>query len=150
MARRAGVGIGTLYRHFPTREALVLELYRHDLQHLIDLAPELRVAHPLLTVLRLWFDEVARYGRLKSGVAEVVHAATDARRDDPSYGPFVGAIGVLLEAGAADGTLKAGIDPQDVLLRLGAVWRIDPARDGEARAARIPEPIVDGLRAGHE
>ncbi|MFF7751067.1 helix-turn-helix domain-containing protein [Streptomyces sp. NPDC007971] len=46
IAKRAGVGIGTLYRHFPTREALVLELYRHDLHHLIDLAPELRDAPP--------------------------------------------------------------------------------------------------------
>ncbi|MFF7751068.1 hypothetical protein ACFZCP_17810 [Streptomyces sp. NPDC007971] len=98
----------------------------------------------------MWFDEVARYGRLKFGVAEVVHAATDARRDDPSHAPFVGAIGVLLEAGAADGTLKAGIDPEDVLLQLSVVWRIDPARNSEARAARILELIVDGLRAGHE
>lgn len=46
IAKKAGVGIGTLYRHFPTREALILELYRRDLQYLIDLAPRLRDEHP--------------------------------------------------------------------------------------------------------
>ncbi|MEU6818163.1 TetR/AcrR family transcriptional regulator [Streptomyces sp. NPDC046860] len=147
IARRAGVGIGTLYRHFPTREALVMELYRHDLQHLIDLAPRLRDEQPPLTALRMWFDEVARYGRLKFGVAEVIHAATGSAQEDPFYRPFVQAIGTLLETGAAEGTLKEGVDPEDVLLQLSVLWRIDPTRDGEARAARILTLIVDGLRA---
>lgn len=147
IARRAGVGIGTLYRHFPTREALVMELYRHDLQHLIDLAPQLRDTQTPLTALRMWFDEVARYGRLKFGVAEVIHAATGNGQEDEFYGPFVQAIGTLLDAGAAEGTLKAGVDPEDVLLQLSVLWRIDPSRDGEARAERILNLIVDGLRA---
>nr|WP_203614762.1 TetR/AcrR family transcriptional regulator [Streptomyces sp. SID13726] len=147
IAKQAGVGIGTLYRHFPTREALVMELYRHDIQHLIDRAPALLTAHPPLDALRLWFDEVAHYGRLKFGVAEVIHAATGGAADDEFYAPFVDAIGLLLEAGAADGSLKPGIDPEDVLLQLSVLWRIDPARGGEERAARILELIVDGLRS---
>ncbi|MFD8914617.1 TetR/AcrR family transcriptional regulator [Streptomyces sp. NPDC059575] len=147
IAKKAGVGIGTLYRHFPTREALIMELYRNDLQHLIDLAPQFRDTHTPLAALRLWFEEVARYGRLKFGVAEVIHAATGAGREDEFYDPFLGAIGVLLDAGAADGSLKAGVDPEDVLLQLSVLWRIDPARDGEARAERILGLIVDGLRA---
>ncbi|MFQ3561331.1 TetR/AcrR family transcriptional regulator [Streptomyces gramineus] len=147
IARTAGVGIGTLYRHFPTREALIMELYRHDLQHLIDLAPELLRTHPPLVALRRWFDEVARYGRLKFGVSEVVHAAMGGGTD-PMYEPFVRAIAVLLDAGAADGTLKPEVDPEDVLLQLSVLWRIDPARgDAQARAARILELVVDGLRA---
>ncbi|MEU6140706.1 TetR/AcrR family transcriptional regulator [Streptomyces sp. NPDC047081] len=149
IAKQAGVGIGTLYRHFPTREALVLELYRHDIQHLIDRAPELLAEHEHepLEALRLWFDEVAHYGRLKFGVAEVIHAATDGGRDDEHYEPFLRAIGLLLDAGAADGSLKPGLDPEDVLLQLSVLWRIDPARGGEERAARILALIVDGLRA---
>ncbi|MEV7145595.1 MULTISPECIES: TetR/AcrR family transcriptional regulator [unclassified Streptomyces] len=147
IARTAGVGIGTLYRHFPTREALIMELYRHDLQHLIDLAPELLRTHPPLVALRRWCDEVARYGRLKFGVSEVVHAAMGGGAD-PMYEPFVRAIAVLLDAGAADGTLKPDVDPEDVLLQLSVLWRIDPARgDAQARAARILELVVDGLRA---
>lgn len=148
IARKAGVGIGTLYRHFPTREAQIMELYRHDLQHLIDLAPRLLGTHPPLEALRRWFDEVARYGRLKFGVSEVVHAATGGAAEDPMYGPFVAAMGVLLAAGAADGSLKPGIDPEDVLLQLSVLWRIDPARgDAEARAARILV-LIRGRAAG--
>lgn len=147
IAKKAGVGIGTLYRHFPTRDALILELYRHDIQQLIDLAPALLAENRPLTALRLWFAEVARYGRLKYGVAEVIHAATNAGVDDEYYAPFVAAIGVLMDAGAADGSLKPGLDPEDVLLQLSVLWRIDPARDGEARAARILDLIIDGLRA---
>jgi len=147
IAKQAGVGIGTLYRHFPTREALVLELYRHDIQHLIDRAPALLAEHRPLDALRLWFDEVAHYGQLKFGVAEVIHAATNGGVDDEYYTPFVRAIGVLLDAGAADGSLKPGIDPEDVLLQLSVLWRIDPERGGAERAARILTLIVDGLRS---
>ncbi|MFJ5302797.1 TetR/AcrR family transcriptional regulator [Streptomyces sp. NPDC088350] len=147
IAKQAGVGIGTLYRHFPTREALILELYRHDIQHLIDRAPVLLADHPPLVALRRWFDEVAHYGRLKYGVAEVIHAATDGGADDEHFAPFVAAIDVLLKAGATGGSLKSGIDPEDVLLQLSVLWRLDPARGGEARAGRILDLIVDGLRA---
>ncbi|MGW7608822.1 TetR/AcrR family transcriptional regulator [Streptomyces sp. NPDC054766] len=146
IAKKAGVGIGTLYRHFPNRESLIIELYRHDIRHLIDLAPALAESHPPLQALRQWFDEVARYGRLKYGVAEVIHAATDRGLDDEYYEPFLGAIAVLLDAGAAEGTLKDGLDPEDVLLQLSVLWRIDPARGGDVRAARILDLIVDGLR----
>ncbi|WP_328676774.1 TetR/AcrR family transcriptional regulator [Streptomyces sp. NBC_00343] len=146
IAKEAGVGIGTLYRHFPTREALILELYRHDIQHLIDRAPVLLADHPPLMALRLWFDEVAHYGRLKYGVAEVIHAATDGGADE-YFAPFVAAIALLLKAGAADGSLKSGLDPEDVLFQLSVLWRLDPARGGEARAGRILDLTVDGLRA---
>ena len=145
IARDAGVGIGTLYRHFPTREALILELYNTHLQELVDLAPRLAQDHPPLVALRLWFDEVARYGRLKYGVAEVVHAATNGGLDDPFLEPFLDAIRMLLDAGASAGELKDGIDSYDVLLQLGVLWRIPPDHGAE-RAARILDLLVDGLR----
>jgi AcrR family transcriptional regulator len=148
IARQAGVGIGTLYRHFPTRESLIVALYRNALQELIDLAPALLESRPPLAALRAWLDEVARYGQLKYGVSEVIHAATSGGLDDEYYQPFLGAIAVLLEAGAADGSLKAGLDPEDVLLQVSVLWRIDPATDGQAKAERILGLIVDGLRAG--
>lgn len=143
IARQAGVGIGTLYRHFPSREALIVELYRHDIQRLIDLAPALAATQPPLEALRNWFGEVARYGQLKYGAAEIIHAATS---DDEYYEPFVHAIAVLLDHGAAAGELKPGLDPEDVLMQLSVLWRLDPERGGEARAARILDLIVDGLQ----
>jgi hypothetical protein len=99
---------------------------------------------PPLEALRLWFGEVARYGQLKYGAAEIIHAATS---DDEHYEPFVRAIAVLLDHGAADGSLKKGLDPEDVLLQLSVLWRIDQERGGEARAERILDLIIDGLRA---
>jgi len=145
LAKLAGIGVGTLYRHFPTREALIMEVYQHDIQRLIDLAPELLREHPPEEALRRWLAEVARYGRLKYGAAEVIHAATGQGLQDPAYRPFVAAIAALLDAGSAAGVLKAGLDPEDVLLQLGALWRIPPRPDRDARAARILELIIDGL-----
>ncbi|HEX5120387.1 MAG TPA: TetR/AcrR family transcriptional regulator [Pseudonocardiaceae bacterium] len=145
IAKRAGVGIGTLYRHFPTRESLIVALYRHDIQELIDLAPALLADRPPLAALRGWFDEVARYGQLKYGVAEVIHAAAGGGLDDEYYAPLVHAIAQLMAAGVAEGSLKPDVDPEDVLLQLGVLWRINPDNGGQARAARILDLIVDGL-----
>lgn len=92
---------------------------------------------------------VSRAGRgsqLKYGVAEVIHAAANGGLDDEHYGPFLGAITVLLDAGAAEGTLKSGTDPQDVLLQLSVLWRIPPGNGDQERAARILGLVVDGLR----
>jgi AcrR family transcriptional regulator len=146
IAKRAGVGIGTLYRHFPARESLILALYDRDISELIDLAPALVAEHEPIEALRRWFAEVARYGSLKYGVAEVIHAATGGGLDDEHYAPFVAAIGTLLAAGTADGSLKPDLDPEDVLLQLSVLWRIDPA-GGPARAERVLTLIIDGLRA---
>src|ERR1700712_5592126 len=62
IAKLAGIGVGTLYRHFPTREALILEIYSRDIQSVLDLASTLLDRHPPLVALRAWLDEVARSG----------------------------------------------------------------------------------------
>src|SRR5580693_5308676 len=59
IAKRAGVGIATVYRHFPTREALVLEVYRHEVTQLAEAAPALLASHPPLDALRKWMDRLA-------------------------------------------------------------------------------------------
>jgi hypothetical protein len=100
---------------------------------------------PLRLQFHPWFGEVARYGQLKYGAAKVIHAATS---DGEYYEPFVRAIAIMLDHGAADGSLKQGLDPEDVLLQLSVLWRIGPDRGGEARAERILSLIIDGLREG--
>jgi AcrR family transcriptional regulator len=146
IAKRAGVGPGTLYRHFPTREALIVELYHHEIQKIIDLAHTLAADLPPLDALRRWFEVLAHYGRFKYGVSEVIHAATNGGLDDKNYEPFLQAIAALLDAGVASQELKPGIDPQDVLLQLSVLWRIPPSDDAAARAARLLDLILDGLR----
>lgn len=147
IAKKAGVGPGTLYRHFPTREALVLAVYRHDVQQLVDSAPLLLEEHPPLDALRLWFDRLAYYGRIKHGLADVLHAATSDGLVGETYGPVIGAITLLLRACEEAGSIRSGLDPDDVLLMLGFLWRIDPSGDWEARANRMLDLVVDGLRA---
>src|ERR1700675_465744 len=74
VAKRAGVGQGTLYRHFPTREDLLAEVYREDVDELVAAAPALLAEHEPLTALACWFDRVAGYARIKRGVFAAVEA----------------------------------------------------------------------------
>jgi AcrR family transcriptional regulator len=145
LARRAGVGVGTLYRHFPTREALVMALYEREVGELIELAPALLAEHDPAGAFRRWTDEVARMGRLKFGVAEVIHAATSGGVDDPAYQPFVGAIATLLTAGEAAGVVRPGTDPEAVLLLLSALWRIPPNDQAEHRTQQLLQLVRDAV-----
>src|SRR5580658_6060935 len=79
IAKAAGVGAGTLYRHFPSRESLVLGVYRKEIDTLVALAPVLLAKHPPLQAFRIWCDRLAKFGRMKYGVADIVHAATSAQ-----------------------------------------------------------------------
>ena len=146
VAKIAGVGPGTLYRHFPTREDLVLAVYRDELEQLVALAPALLAAHPPLAALRLWFARLAAGGQMKSGVAAIVHSESGEGIAREAYGPVVGAIRQLVVACADEGSLRSDLDPDDVLLLLGFLWRIDPASGGGERAERLLGLVMDGLR----
>ncbi len=148
IAKKAGVGAGTLYRHFPTREALVLAVYRLDVQQLADSATELLAAHPPLTALRLWCDRLADFGRIKHGLAEVLTAATSDGLVDEAYGPVLAAITQLLTACNQAGAVRPGLVPDDVLLLLGFLWRIDDGDGAAAKADRMLGLVMDALRAG--
>jgi AcrR family transcriptional regulator len=145
IAKRAGVGQGTMYRHFPSREALLLAVYRQDVQAVIDAAPALLAAHPPAEALRRWFGRLASYGRIKHGVAEAVEAATRADLSSEYYGPVTGAITLLLDAGQAAGEIRPDVDADEVLLLVGFLWRLD--NDGwERRASHLLDLVMDGLR----
>jgi AcrR family transcriptional regulator len=148
IAKKAGVGPGTLYRHFPSREALVLAVYRYDVQKLADAAPELLASYPSVRALRLWCDRLAHYGLIKHGLAEVLHSVTSDGLAGETYGPVIGAITVLLTACEQDGSIRPGVDPDDILLLLGFLWRIDPGPDAATRAARLLDLVIGGLQAG--
>ncbi len=87
IAKAAGVGFGTLYRHFATREALVLTLYHSEMQRLVDRAPELLQAHEPLDALRLWLQEVARPARRPSPDGRAVAHPARARRGSARRAP---------------------------------------------------------------
>ena len=148
IAKKAGVGPGTLYRHFPSREALVLAVYRYDVKQLADAAAKLLADNPPIEALRLWFDRLAHYGIIKHGLADALQAATSDALVGETYEPVINAITLLLQACTDEGSIGAGHDPDDVLLILGFLWRIDPGPGAEAKARRLLDLLMAGLRAG--
>lgn len=146
IAKRAGVGAGTLYRHFPTREALILAVYRHDVQRLVDLVPKLLRAHPPLDAYRMWFFKAADYVRVKHGLGDALHSAAVQDAINETYAPFVGAVGQLLDACARDGSLRPDLDPADVVWLMSSLWRVDGGAAGKRQAKRIMELAIEGLR----
>jgi AcrR family transcriptional regulator len=146
IAKTAGVGPGTLYRHFPSREALVLGVYRKEIDALVALAPALIAKHTPARAFSLWCDRLAHYGRMKHGIADVLHSAVSERDFQETYWPMVGAIRHILDAGEASGTFKPGTNAEDLLLLLGFLWRIPPGAEGKVRAERLLTLVLAGLR----
>ena len=146
IAQRAGVGAGTLYRHFPSREALILAAYRHDVQALVDSVGDVLAGHEPLDAFRVWFERLAGYVRVKHGLGEALHSAAVQDAVNQTYAPVTAAVGQLLAACEAAGVIRRGLDPADVLLLMGFLWRTGPGPDGKAQAARLLDLVTDGLR----
>ena len=144
IARQAGVGQGTLYRHFPTREDLLAEVYREDVGNLVAAAPALLAEHEPLTALALWFDLVADYARVKRGVFAAVELAVSQDLAAHSLGPIGEALTTLLGAGKADGTIRPDVDARDVILLIGYLTRLEPA-EWDTRARHLLQVVLDGL-----
>lgn len=146
IAKAAGVGQGTLYRHFPTREALLAEVYRDDVEALVAAAPQLLDSHPPLEAMARWFSRVAEYARVKRGVFA---AATQSVRDElvgHSAQPIDAAVTALLEAGKAAGEIRPEAEARDVVLLIGFLTRLED-EEWDVRAHRILGMVLDGLRA---
>ena len=148
IAKRAGVANATLYRHFPTRESLVLEVYRHEVRQLVDTATRLLAEQEPGEALREWVARLAQYAMTKHGLADAIRAAASPGSElfEETYSPIVGALGKLLAAAEQAGAVRYGLDPDDVILALAGLWEIDPSTDWKARAARLYELVFTGLR----
>ncbi len=146
IARRAGVGIGTLYRRFPTRDALVEAVYRSEVAQLHDAAGELLHALPPDEALAAWMDRLIAYVMTNRGMASALRCAAAAKEELAAHSRagLLDAIGTLLAAGAAAGTLRADVSADDVLRALAAVWPLEDA----AQARTLAGLLVDGLRYG--
>jgi AcrR family transcriptional regulator len=145
IARQAGVGQGTLYRHFPTREDLLAEVYREDVGELVAAAPVLLAEHDPVTALARWFDRVAEYARVKRGVFAAVEVALGQDLAAHSLGPLGEALTTLLDAGKAEGSIRPDVDARDIILLVGYLTRLEEA-EWEARAGHLLQIILDGLR----
>lgn len=146
IAKRAGVGPGTLYRHYPTREALILAVYQHDMRQLVDSVPEVLAAQAPLEALQAWFHTLADYVRVKHGLGEALQTAAAQDAINATYAPVVSAVAALLDACVADGSVRDGLDPDDVLLLMGFLWRVPDGPTGSQQARRMMEIAINGLR----
>ncbi|MFI6617397.1 TetR/AcrR family transcriptional regulator [Streptomyces sp. NPDC050528] len=146
IAKRAGVGTGTLYRHFPTREALILEVYRLDVDRLVGSVPEVLAAHTPLDALRQWFTTLAAYVRLKHGLGDALNTAAAQEVVSTTSVAVTAAVGRLLDACEHAGAVRPGLDPTDVIMLLSCLWRTPDNPEGVAQADRLMELAIDGFR----
>ncbi len=146
IAKRAGVGAGTLYRHFPTREDLILAVYQRDLQRLVDSVPDILAEHPPLDSFRIWFLTLADYIRVKHGLGDALYTAAAQTVVNEAYAPVIAAVTVLLRACANHGHLRDSLDPSDVLLLMGFLWRSPATDQGREQARRLLDLTIEGLR----
>jgi AcrR family transcriptional regulator len=149
IAQDAGVGIGTLYRHFPTRDALVLAAYENEVQHLCEAAGDLLAAMPPDAALRAWMNRFVGYVAAKRGMADALRAMISSNAlFTRTHDRIVAALASLLRAGAENGAIRDDVDAEDVLRALGGVWLVSGDEGWEEQAARLLDLLIDGLRYG--
>lgn len=146
IARDAGVGIGTLYRHFPNREALVEAVYRAELAEVAAASAQLLERYPPKTALRRWMDRYAGFVAAKRGMAESLHAIFDSGALQPSQtrDSIVGAVDALLRAGADDGTLRSDVAADDVVSSLIGILLVGGSPE---QTGRMLDLLVAGVSA---
>lgn len=148
IARGAGVGIGTLYRHFPTREALVEAVYAAELDDVTGSAPALLKELPPDAALRAWIQRYAAFIATKRGMADTLRAgwasgriATPATRER-----ITTAIATILARGAETGTLRTDVEPRDITVMLLGIFLAGTAGDTSEQTGRLIDLVMDALR----
>jgi AcrR family transcriptional regulator len=148
IARRAGVGIGTLYRHFPTREAVVEAVYRREVEQLAEAVPQLLEAWPAAEALHKWMHLFVDYIATKRLIAPSLGAAAarTSTLHTTSVELITGAISTLVKRAIASGAVRKDIDPSDLLRAMVGVSYGNPDTGWQASARRLVDILMDGLR----
>lgn len=149
IALKAGVGVGTLYRHFPQRSDLIAAVFRREVDACAIAAVALAAEHPPGEALARWMQRYAAFIATKRGLAAALHSGDPAFDSLPSYfrERLQPALRSLLEAGVAAGEIRADVDPSELLKAVGSLCM--SARDlGPDYARRMVALLVDGLRFG--
>jgi AcrR family transcriptional regulator len=148
VARRAGVGIGTLYRHFPTREALYEAVYRREVEQLGELAEQLKSEASPVEALRLWLRSNVAFVATKKGMAAALAIAAQGTSELTafSYERLTKAVGALLDRAVAAGEIRADVSPDDLLRALIGMCYLHDQPGWQASVVRLLDVFVDGLR----
>jgi AcrR family transcriptional regulator len=147
VARRAGVGIGTLYRHFPTREALFEAVYRREVEQLADLADQLKAEANPVEALRRWLRSNVEFFATKRGMSAALALAMNSSSDLTAYSfeRLTKAVGALLDRAIAAGAIRADIGPEDLLRTLVGMCYLHDQPGWQASVLRLVDVFVDGL-----
>jgi AcrR family transcriptional regulator len=147
VAREAGVGIGTLYRHFPTREALFEAVYRREVEQLVELAGQLAGCPAPVAALRRWLHANVEFVATKKGMAAALAIAAHGSTDLSAYTSerLTGAVGGLMGRAVATGELRGDVGPGDVLRMLVALCYGSNAPGWQDNVLRLLDVFVDGL-----
>ncbi|MDK4739548.1 TetR family transcriptional regulator [Rhizobium sp. CB3171] len=150
IARRAGVGVGTLYRHFPTREHLVEVVYRHEVEVLCNAAEELSRERAPDQALEEWMHRFVGYIATKRGMADSLRILLNSNSElfADSYGMVPIALRGLIERAVADGSIRADVDSTDVLHALSGTYSMPTSPEWHDRSRRLVRLLMDGLRWG--
>jgi AcrR family transcriptional regulator len=149
VARTAGVGIGTLYRHFPTREALFEAVYRREVQHLGDLAEKLQVQKmDPVEALRQWMRSNVRFVATKKGMSAALALAVDKNSKLVSFSSdrLARAVGGLLDRAIAAGEIRDDVSPEDLLRALVGMCYMHDQPGWQTSVLRLVDVFIDGLR----
>jgi AcrR family transcriptional regulator len=146
IGKLASVGAGTLYRHFPTREDLILAVYRQELQSMVDSVHDLIGEYTPTEALRVWLLRLADFARVKHGLGEALQTAAGKDVADESHTSVTEAIAVLLQACEKAGEVRSGLEAADVLLLMGFLWSIPAGDAGERQSQRVLDLAISALR----
>lgn len=149
IARTAGVGAGTLYRHFPTRDALIEAVYLHETQQLADAATRLALNHPPVEALRKWMRLFVDYIATKRVMAEALGSLVGGTSAlyATSTALVSAALGILVNRAVASGEIRLELDPLDLLRALGGVANTGAGPNTGQSAKQLVDILITGLRA---
>jgi AcrR family transcriptional regulator len=148
VAKRAGVGIGTLYRHFPTRDALIEAAYRRGVEQLCDAADELRATHAGDEALELWMERFVGYVATKRGLAGALKLGDGDHAELFAYvhDRIETAVAALLDAAANTNRVRSDVDPVLIMRALSGICLVGDTAEQQVR--RLISLLMDGLRFG--
>ena len=152
VAKRAGVGIGTLYRHFPTRESLFEAVYRREVEQLSELAEQLKSAKDPVDALRRWLRSNVEFVATKKGMATALALAAKPPSELTafSFERLTQAVRMLLQRAVAAGEIRADITAEDLLRTLVGMCLLHDQPGWQASVVRLLDILVDGLRVEPE
>jgi AcrR family transcriptional regulator len=150
IAAKAGVGLGTLYRHFPQRSDLIVAIMRREIDVCADAAPVLSAKHKPGEALACWMQRYVDFVATKRGLAAALHSGDPAYQALPAYFEqrLKPALRSLLDDAIATGEIRAEVEPDDLLRAVPSLCMSAEGKEGLARARRMVALLVDGLRYG--